>query len=280
MTQVVLVTGSSHGIGLATVEHLARAGYRVYATARNPEQATELHQLAAKVNNIFIDHLDVNSDISVKLAVDKIIAKEKKIDVLINNAGNGIYGPAETLTIDEIKQQFDTNVLGVMRVTHAVLPIMRDLRKGRIINISSVSGVVPSRNLPVYSACKAALESLTASYASNLSDFGIKFISIQPGPVVTDFEPRTPYGSRFKANENPYLEMVQNNRAAWKRMMDGGQTTAEVAKVIHKALEDKNPDLWYQTDKKVTDLFSLHYKDPTGNTRIPKGNPPIIPSKL
>ena len=276
MNQVIMVTGSSHGIGLATVERLAKAGYRVYATTRDVSDAKELHALSARIHNISIEQLDVRSDVSVNRAVQNILRKEGKIDVVINNAGFGIYGPSETLNMGEIFRQFDTNVFGVMRVIHAVAPHMRARNSGRIINISSVSGIAPSKNMPVYSATKAALESLTASYACHL--YPIKFVSIQPGPVVTDFEPRTPFGHRFKKDENPYREMLQKSRYAWKKMMDGGQSPFEVAQVIQKAIESNNPDLWYQTSQAVSDLVRKHFRDPTGNNRIPVGFPPI--SKL
>lgn len=242
---VVLITGASHGIGLATAESLAKAGYQVYAACRNPLKAENLQKLAQKNLSISILPLDVNLEDSVNEAVASIVRKEGKIDFVINNAGFGIYGPSEMHTIEEMQRIFDTNVLGVMRVNQAVVPIMRKQMRGRIINIGSIAGSVPSKNLPVYSASKAALESLTASDAYRLNRWNIKVSLIQPGPVVTDFESRTCFGTRFSEVENPYLDVLAEDREKWKKIMDGGQSPFEVAQAIQTAMESPAPNLWY-----------------------------------
>lgn len=270
--EVVLITGASTGIGLATAEHLARCGYRVFATTRNPDSAKDLQALAQQLDSLTMKQRDVTSDDSVENTVAEIISEVGKIDALINNAGYGIFGPAETITIAEAQDLFAVNVFGLMRVTNAVLPHMRKEMKGRIINLSSVSGVIPSKNLPVYSASKFAVESLSASYAYNLSEWNIKIALIQPGPVLTNFTSTIDYGHRFKEEENPYLEILKD-REDWDKMMASGQSSLDVAKVIQEALEAENPNLFYQTSQAVSDLLSKHYKDITGNSRIPRGLP-------
>lgn len=269
MRGVVLITGASHGIGLATAEHLAEADYMVYATCRIPEKYGALWQLGQKKYNITILALDVNVDESVKRAVSTILKIEGTIDVVINNAGFGIYGPSEMHTIAEAERLFNTNVLGVMRVNQAVIPSMRSKRKGCIINIGSIAGAVPSKNLPVYAACKAALESLSASDAHSLSEWNIKVKLIQPGPVVTAFESRTRYGSRFSHMENPYNRVLEANREQWKTMMDDGQTSEDVAIVIRQAIESPERKFWHQTSNTVSDAIGKHFKDLSGNTRVP-----------
>ena len=270
MSGIVLITGASHGIGLATVEHLAKAGYKVYATCRDPSKAEALQKLSQKELSISILPLDVNLEDSVNKAVAIILKNEGAIDTVINNAGFGIYGPSEMHTIEEMRKIFDTNVLGVMRVNQAVVPIMRKQLRGRIINIGSISGAIPSKNMPLYSASKAALESLTASDAHRFARWNIKVSLIQPGPVITNFEPRTLFGSRFNKMENPYLDALSEDREKWKKIMDAGQSPFDVAQVIQTAIEAHEPKLWYQTSQAVTEAISKHFKDMTGNSRIPQ----------
>jgi NAD(P)-dependent dehydrogenase (short-subunit alcohol dehydrogenase family) len=272
MTPVVVITGASHGIGLAAAECLAKAGWRVYATVRDLSKATELQKLILKTQGIAIEQLDVSSSDSVNRAIKTIIAKEGRIDAVVNNAGFGIFGPAETHTVEEARSLFDVNVFGVLRVMQAVLPLMRKQKNGRIINISSISGVIPSKNIPIYSACKAALESLSASDAYALAPWNIKVSLIQPGPVLTLFESRTPYGSHFKDHENPYYETLSQNREAWAKLMKEGQSAEEVAKVILQALQDSSPKLWYQTSQGVRQAIGKHFKDLSGNGRIPQSS--------
>lgn len=267
---IVLITGSSDGIGLATAEHLAKAGYRVYATCRDPSKAEKLQKVASEISTIQVLPLDVDSGESVKKAVAAIVEKEGRIDVVVNNAGFGIYGPSEMHTIEEVQRIFNTNFFGVIRVNHAVLPIMRKQLKGRIVNLGSIADAVPSKNIPIYSAAKAALAHLTASDASSWAEWNIKAILIQAGPVASSFESRTVYGSRFDGTENPYGHVVEKNRQGWKRRMDGGQTPKEIAQVIQDAIEDPKPNLWYQTSDEVREAVGKHYKDLTGNIRIPK----------
>lgn len=278
MPGIVLITGASHGIGLATTEHLAKAGYKVYATCRDPSKAENLQKLIQKGVNISVLPLDVSLEESVNKAVAVILKNEGTIDVVINNAGFGIYGPSEIHTIEEMQKIFDTNVLGVMRVNKAVVPIMRKQLQGKIINIGSISGAIPSKNMPLYSASKAALESLTASDAHRLARWNIKVSLIQPGPVITNFEPRTLFGSRFSKTDNPYLDVLSEDREKWKKIMDGGQSTFEIAQVIQTAIESHEPKLWYQTSQAVTEAISKHFKDMTGNSRVPQSTQ--IPAKL
>src|SRR5215217_1828513 len=143
ITRIAVVTGSSSGIGFETALLLARSGFHTYATMRNLEKSKNITDIA---NNeklpLQVVQLDVNDDISVKNAIDKIVAaaENKRIDVLVNNAGYGLFGPLEDISIEEIKAQFETNFFGVIRVTQQVLPVMRKQKSGTIVNVSSVGG--------------------------------------------------------------------------------------------------------------------------------------------
>jgi short-subunit dehydrogenase len=267
--KIILITGATHGIGFAATKYLAEeGGYRIYAGCRD-HHAEALLKLSESSRNVRVLPLDVTSDSSVKDAVAEILKCEKTIDVVINNAGFGIYGPSEIHTIEEIQKIFNTNFVGVIRVNNEVIPIMRKQRKGRIINIGSISGCVPSKNMAIYSAIKAALETLTAADAYALKPFGIKCSLIIPGPVVTNFERRTAFGSRFKLADNPYGDNLVDNREKWKKMMEDGQSPLDVARTIQEAMEMHEPKLWYPTSLRVEEHIKRQFTDPTGNRRIP-----------
>ena len=177
---VALITGSSSGIGFETALHLARNGYKTYASMRNLEKSKNITQVANRENlPVEIVQLDVNDDISVKQAIDKLVqAEDQRIDVLVNNAGYGLLGALEDLTIEEIKAQFETNLFGVIRVTQQVLPVMRKQNSGTIVNISSVGGRMGLPSLSAYHSTKFALEGLSESISYELEPFGIKVVLI------------------------------------------------------------------------------------------------------
>lgn len=278
MPGIVLITGASQGIGLATAELLADSGYKVYATCRDPKRATDLRILGERKSNVTILDLDVTSNDSINYVVTTIFNKQGRIDVVVNNAGFGIYGPTEMHTIKEAESIFNTNILGVMRINHAVVPMMRRQREGCIINIGSLSGAKPSAHLPVYSASKAALEVLTAAEARALEPWNIRVCLIQPGPVRTGFESKTALASRLSIVKNPYAEVIFRGRENWKQIMDAGQAPSEVAMTIKEAIESPEYHLWYQTSESVREMIGRYFKDLTGNDRIPR--PPHLQAKL
>lgn len=145
---VVLITGSSHGIGLATAVHLAKNGYQVYATVRNVAQCDALWKAAEKLPSLIIKQLDVADTVSVKTTVKEILKETRRIDILICNAGIGFYGPTETLKVKELKRLFNINVLGTVRVVDAVVPNMRTNEQGCIILLGSISGIAPQKICP------------------------------------------------------------------------------------------------------------------------------------
>ena len=153
MSKVVLITGCSSGIGLATAVFLSKKGSRVYASVRDFGKKDNLVAAAEKENaSVEILQLDVTDDESVTKAVEQVIAKEGRIDVLINNAGYGLMGPAETVTIEQAKDEFEVNFFGLLRVTQAVLPCMRKQKSGHIINVSSIAGIKAMPTSDLYNA--------------------------------------------------------------------------------------------------------------------------------
>jgi NAD(P)-dependent dehydrogenase (short-subunit alcohol dehydrogenase family) len=157
---VAVVTGSSSGIGFETSLTLARNGFYTYATIRNIRKSASIKQMANKeALPLEVIQLDVNDDLSVKNAIGEIISGKGRIDILVNNAGYGLVGPIEDISLEELKAQFETNLFGVIRVTKQVLPIMRRQKEGgRIINVSSIGGIVGYPFSAAYCSTKFALE--------------------------------------------------------------------------------------------------------------------------
>src|ERR671938_43100 len=186
--KVAIVTGSSTGIGYETSLALARNGFLTYATMRNLNKAENIKSVATKESlPLHVKQLDVTDDASVKNAVESISSETGgRIDVLVNNAGYGLNGAFEDLSVDEIKAQYETNVFGLIRTTQAVLPIMRKQKSGIIVNISSAAGRFGYPGGSAYISTKFAVEGLSESMAYELEPFGIKVVVVEPGVVRTN----------------------------------------------------------------------------------------------
>jgi NAD(P)-dependent dehydrogenase (short-subunit alcohol dehydrogenase family) len=244
--KVAVVTGSSSGIGLATSLILARNEFYTYATMRNPTKSRSIMDVADKEKlPLQVVQLDVDDDKSVKNAIEKIVAEKKRIDVLVNNAGYGLIGCVEDLSLDEVKTIFGTNLFGVIRVTQAVLPIMRKQRSGRIVNISSVAGRIGFPVTPAYISTKFALEGLSESMRYELEQFGIKVIIVEPGAVRTNFPVNLKVAKKVMDPDSSYAELTQKVSAGLKHLLEHGTPPEEVAKVILKAVTSDNPEPRY-----------------------------------
>ena len=189
MTRVAVVTGSSSGIGYETSLLLARNQITTYATMRNMSKSNGLREIASKEKiSLNVTQLDVNDNSSVDNAIGNIVRENGRIDILVNNAGYDLFGSLEESSLEEIKQQFETNVFGVIRTTKAVIPTMRKQGNGTIVNISCVDGTVGL--LPfvtAYHASKFAIEGFTESLRQEITHFGINVILIEPGGVSSNF---------------------------------------------------------------------------------------------
>ena len=182
----VLITGTSTGIGLATSVAFGRAGHTVAATMRNPQRAPELAAIAAREKlPIHVSTMDVDADASVSDAIGRIVSEMGPIDVLVNNAGIERTGSVEELPLSEFRAVMETNYFGVLRCIKAVVPSMRQRRRGCIINISSVAGRIATSPMAPYTASKFALEALSESLAQELQSFGVRVAIVQPGIIDT-----------------------------------------------------------------------------------------------
>ncbi len=183
----ILITGTSRGIGFDAAIALAKAGHTVFATMRNPAKSPALAERAASESlPIYISPMDVDSDESVSSCIDAIYEKYGDIDVLINNAGIEKHGSVEELSMDDFKAVMETNYFGVLRCAKAVIPKMREAKKGCIINIASVAGKIANPPLAPYCASKFALEAVTEAMAGELKPFNIRTYLVEPGIIATD----------------------------------------------------------------------------------------------
>jgi NAD(P)-dependent dehydrogenase (short-subunit alcohol dehydrogenase family) len=240
---VVLITGSSSGIGLATALHFARLGHDVHAGVRSPAAATELSQaIEAERLPIRVVTLDVDDAVSVTRAMNEVLARSGRIDILVNNAGIGGGGPIGDVPVDWAKTLFETNYFGTIRMIQAVLPGMRERRSGAIVNVSSIAGRVAIAGHGHYSAVKHALEAASEALAQEVVAFGIRVAIVEPGVVVT---PIFTKARRFADPASPYAAHVRRLLLFYQMQMKTPSQPADVARVIHEAATTDEPKLRY-----------------------------------
>jgi NAD(P)-dependent dehydrogenase (short-subunit alcohol dehydrogenase family) len=250
--KVAVVTGSSSGIGYATALQLARNGYLTFATMRNPEKGSDL--IGAAKNEglpIQVEQLNITDPDSINDFMTRINKTVGRIDVLVNNAGYWLIGALEDLSIREIQDQLDTNLLGTIRVTREVLPLMRERKSGTIVNVTSALGRFGLPAMSGYVASKFALEGLTESLAYEVAPFGIKVILIEPGVVKTKVKDNSVVGRRALRNDSPYSSMLGSFNAAFSILWENASTSDEVAATILHAISSPEPKLRYPVGSDV-----------------------------
>lgn len=208
---VVLITGASSGVGHAAAQRFAARGWRVFASMRRPEKGQSLRDQARDHGwSLETPSLDVTDDASVRRAVDGLLASTGgRLDVLVNNAGYYAFGPLEETTPDELRAQLETNLIGVHRVTRAVLPAMRARRRGRILVIGSVSGLVVLPAVGPYHASKWAIEAWTETLRYEVGSWGIGVALIEPGPFQTALHDNEVLASSAREAGSPYAELLR-----------------------------------------------------------------------
>ena len=241
MDKVALVTGSSSGIGFETSLALARNGYHTFATMRNLGKDEKIKQIIEKEDlSIEILELNVDSEESVNRAIKTVSEKKGRIDVLVNNAGYGMWGTVEDVSIDEFKEQFETNFFSIIRLIQKVAPIMRKQNSGNIVNISSVAGRIGFPVSPAYISSKFALEGLSESLRFELMPFGINVIIIEPGVIKTNFFDSMKMSEKSQ-QDSTYKEITDKVISGVKMMAEMGTHPKEVANVVIKTLGEEKP---------------------------------------
>ena len=246
--KVAIVTGSSSGIGYATSLLLARNRFHTYATMRNIEKSADIQEIANKERlPLQVIQLDVNDDASIRNSIKRVERENERIDVLVNNAGYGLVGAFEDLSVEEIKSQFETNFFGVIRLTQQVLPIMRKQKSGTIVNVSSGAGRIGFPGMSAYVSSKFALEGLSESMSYELEPFGIKVVIIEPGVIRTNFKKNSVMSKKSLDNSSisPYSSIIQKIDSSISSMVEHATPPEEVAKAILHAVISNNPELRY-----------------------------------
>ncbi len=262
--KVALVTGSSSGIGHEIALVLARNGYFTFATMRDLQKISKLESIKDEENlSLEFVQLDVTNEESVRIAVQTIQDDKDRIDVLVNNAGYGLSGAFEDLSIDEIKTQFETNFYGLIRTTQAVLPIMRKQRSGIIVNISSGAGRFGYPMGSAYVSTKFAIEGLSESLSFEVEPFGIKVILIEPGMIRTNFSSASVLAKKSLDPNSPYARIMKNMEKGIKQLLENASSSQLVANITFEAISSDKPRLrylagkdveqWIEAKKKMTD---------------------------
>jgi len=241
MEKVAIVTGTSSGIGFETSLALAREGYFTYATMRDTTKSNKIKEIAQKENlKINVLELDVDDEKSVKSAIAQILDQKQRIDVLVNNAGWGLWGCVEDVSVDEFKEQFETNFFSIIRLIQEVAPAMRKQGSGTIVNVSSVVGRIGFPASPAYISSKFALEGLSESLRFEFAPFGVDVIIIEPGVIKTNFMKNMKMAKKSEL-DTVYKGITTKVVSGVKMMAEMGTSPKEVANTIVTAIKDRNP---------------------------------------
>lgn len=265
MKKIVLITGASSGIGKAIATYLTNNRYKVYGTSRTENLENELFPLL---------ELDVRNQDSISNCISKIIEKEGKIDILINNAGVGITGPLEEIPMEEVRNNFETNLFGPIALIKEVLPYMRNEKSGLIINITSIAGYMGLPFRSIYSSSKGALELITESLRMETKQFGIHITNVAPGDFATDIASRRFHSPLIKGSA--YEKTYQIQLDTMNSHVDSGSNPISMAEAVLNIIETSDPKIHYKVgafmqkfsiflkrilpDKLYEKLLMNHYK--------------------
>ena len=238
-SQTVLITGASAGIGKATAKRLLEEGYTIYATARRVERMRDIEDMGGNALE-----MDITREEDVVACVERINEEQRGVDILINNAGFGLYGPMEDIPLDDARYQFEVNLFGLARLTQLVLPYMREQGAGKIVNISSIGGKVYAPLGSWYMATKHALEGWSDCLRFELKSFCIDVIIIEPGLIRTEFGSVAFEPMRERSANSPYSDIV-NRLTEGMESYDGGSPPSVIADTVLKALRAKRPKTRY-----------------------------------
>lgn len=239
----ILITGGSAGIGEITARRLAEKGHRVFAAARRLEKMEHLKKFGIQPVR-----LDLTDSASIQRCLTEVLAMAGRIDVLINNAGYGSYGAVEDVPIEEGKRQFEVNLFGPAEITRALLPGMREQKEGRIINISSIAGRIHTPFAAWYHASKHALEGFNSCLRTEITPYGIDVISIQPGPIRTNWLTISEEHLLEASGGSAYADEVKTMSASFSKIFKlplASASPEQIAAIIVKAATTPRPKTRY-----------------------------------
>jgi len=251
MKNTILITGASSGIGKATAKLFQKKGWNVIATMRKPEGETELKDLPS----VMLTKLDVLEPDSIQRAIKEGMQKFGKIDVIVNNAGYGAFGPIEAFSRENIIRQFNTNVIGLLDVTRAILPHFRNNKSGVIVNISSIGGKMAFPLGTLYHGTKFAVEGISEAMSYEVEQFGAKIKIVEPGAIATDFAGRS---LDFSNDESmtEYQGIVGKVNEGMPAFFENASPASVVAEVIYEAATDGTNKLRYTAGEDAKDIVA------------------------
>ena len=238
--KVILVTGASSGMGKLSAQDLIKAGHIVYCVARSVDKMKDLEQIGGHVMK-----MDVTNEADIEEVVKQVIAEQGRIDVLWNNAGYGLYGPVEDLSMEKVQQQFEVNVYGVARLTKKVLPYMREKCNGLIINTSSMGGKIYTPLGAWYHASKHAIEGFSDCLRMEVKEFGIKVVMLEPGMINTGFNAAVRDNFSFESQNSPYKRLVNGYIKAMENNPAPGSKPEVISRTVLKIINARNPKTRY-----------------------------------
>ncbi|MHC9002802.1 oxidoreductase [Enterobacter adelaidei] len=252
--KTALVTGASSGMGKVIARRLIQNGYQVYAAARSVEKMNDLAQLGARALR-----MDISRDEDILAAVDTIVSQTGGVDVLVNNAGFGLYGPVEEIGIDEARYQFEVNVFGAARLTQLLLPAMRARRRGYIINITSIGGKIYTPLGAWYHATKHALEGWSDCLRLEVAEYGIKVVIVEPGLIETGFGEVVSGSIVKRSASGPYGHLVGKVANSVKNAYGNGRGSDPkvIADVVARAVNSPHPRTRYAAGKYAKMLIRM-----------------------
>ncbi|SDB80797.1 Short-chain dehydrogenase [Raineyella antarctica] len=257
---VAIVTGGSSGIGELTARQLHAKGYQVYAVARRTDRLAGLAE-----SGVHVHAVDLTEDASMRELVDRVHAEQGRIDLLVNNAGFGAFGAVETVPLADARAQFEVNVFGLARMAQLVLPHMREVGRGRIINVSSIAGYVAEPYGGWYHASKHAVEGLSDCLRLELRPFGIDVVLVEPGPVRTEWNAIAAKSLADASRGTPYEKQARATRRALKSMNSSllSVPASRVSDVIVEAALDDDPRARYPVGRRAAAIIMLAKYLPT-----------------
>lgn len=236
MKSTVLITGASSGFGRDVALLFKKKGWNVAATMRSPEKAESW----AGPAGLFTPRLDVTDRVSMQAAIDETVAKFGGIDVLVNNAGFALAGPLEGASQEDLRREIDTNLMGLIQMTQLVLPLMRAVKKGVIVNVSSTSGLLSFPLMSTYNATKFAVEGLTEALQYELQDHGVRVKLVEPGAVKTEFGT-----SAVQTHHPAYKDLQEGFSKGWDESQASSPRPEKVVQTIYRAATDGSTRLRY-----------------------------------
>ncbi|MBO4226456.1 oxidoreductase [Bradyrhizobium neotropicale] len=252
--KTALVTGASSGMGKEIAKRLIKDGFQVYVAARHIDKMDDLVELGARALR-----MDISKEVEIKAAVDTILSEVNGVDVLVNNAGFGLYGPVEDVSIEEARYQFEVNLFGAARLTQLLLPKMREKCAGTIINITSMGGKIYTLLGAWYHATKHALEGWSDCLRLELAAFGIKVVVVEPGLIETGFGDVVANGLLKRSGAGPYAKLTQAVAKSTRDAYGQGRGTdpGVIANVVSKAVRESKPRTRYVAGKYAQPMIKI-----------------------